>query len=156
MEALVPLGLTAALLLLGFVAGSLVERRHLADLVARETRLRSMPVTNFETLPAEWTVVDSGLVVGSCVVSVDYFKRFVAGLRALFGGRIRSYEPLLDRGRREALARMLEAARARGYDAVVNVRLETSRTANDAGVQQSPVAGVEMVASGTGLRRAAP
>ena len=45
------------------------------------------------------------------MVSVDYFKRFLAGLRMIFGGRVSSYESLLDRARREALLRMrLQAA----------------------------------------------
>jgi uncharacterized protein YbjQ (UPF0145 family) len=47
-------------------------------------------------------------VSGSVVVSVDYFKRFLAGLRTLVGGRVTSYETLLDRARREAILRCKE------------------------------------------------
>ena len=34
------------------------------------------------------------------------FKRFLANLRRLIGGRVKSYESILDRARREALLRM--------------------------------------------------
>ena len=43
------------------------------------------------------------LVSGSVVISSDYFKTFVAGFRAFFGGRFRGYETLLERARRDAL-----------------------------------------------------
>ena len=54
---------------------------------------------------------DAASASSRVVISLDHFKRFLAGLRALVGGRIRSYETLLDRARREALMRMKEAAR---------------------------------------------
>jgi uncharacterized protein YbjQ (UPF0145 family) len=83
------------------------------------------------------------------VVSLDYFKRFAAALRIVFGGRIKAFEPLMDRGRREAILRMKEVAAAAGYDAIINVRLATSRIANASG---STTAGVELMAYGTGLK----
>ena len=95
----------------------------------------------------------SGLVQGNVVISLDYFKRFIAGLRMLFGGRIKTYEPLLDRARREAVLRMIEEAKRDGYDAVVNVRLETSRLAS-ARADGKGVAGVEILAFGTALKLA--
>ncbi|MFT6733724.1 MAG: hypothetical protein ACJAS9_001914 [Polaribacter sp.] len=39
---------------------------------------------------------------------MDYFKRFLAGLRNIFGGRVVTYESLVDRARREAILRMKE------------------------------------------------
>ena len=83
-------------------------------------------------------------------MSLDYFKRVIAGLRAIIGGRIKTYEPLLERARREALLRMLEEARRAGMDAVINVRLETSRLANSRGDGEG-TAGVEMLAFGTAV-----
>ena len=91
-----------------------------------------------------------GVVSGSVVISVDYFKRFLAGLRTIVGGRVTSYESLLDRARREAILRCKEAARERGYQAVVNLRLETTRVSR-ASRDSSATAGVEVLAFGTGL-----
>lgn len=137
------------LLVLGLAVGTILERRHFADIRVREARLRTLPAVTFEQPPAEWTVDGSGLVAGSVVVSLDYFKRFAAALRIIFGGRIRAFEPLMDRGRREAILRMKQEASEAGYDAIINVRLETSRIANANG---STTAGVELMVYGTGLR----
>ena len=144
-------GLPLALILFAYFTGSWLERRHFDSIVQREKALRGFPVTTFETLPADWQVQSSELVCGSIVVSLDYFKRVIAGLRALVGGRVKTYEPLLERARREAVLRMLEEARRLDCDAVINVRLETSRLANAARNGEG-TAGVEMLAFGTAVR----
>jgi uncharacterized protein YbjQ (UPF0145 family) len=100
-------------------------------------------------LPPTWDVAESGLVTGSVVVSVDYFKRFLAGLRMFVGGRVKSYETILDRARREAVLRMKADAAASGYAAVINVRLETTRMANAR--NDGGIAGLEVLAYGTGV-----
>ncbi len=149
-ELLLRVGLPLAFLLVIYYLGSAIERRHFASIVERERSLAGFPVTSFESLPGEWRAGRVALVAGNVVVSLDYFKRFLAGLRTLLGGRIRSYEPLLDRGRREAVLRMIEDARARGFDAVINVRLETSRLANSSRDGEG-TAGIEILAFGTGI-----
>ena len=102
-------------------------------------------------MPDDWKVNNSHMVSGSMVVSLDYFKRVIAGLKGLVGGRIKTYEPLLDRARREAILRMTEEAQQQGYDAIFNVRLETSRLAS-AGRDGKGVAGIEMLAFGTAVK----
>ena len=114
-----------------------------------------MIVVNFKTLPSDWKAESVGLVCGSVVISVDYFKRFLAGIRCFFGGRIKTYEPLLDRARREAIMRMKEAARSKGCNTIVNVRLETSRLASSR-KNGKGIAGVEILAFGTGLKCSFP
>lgn len=136
-------------LTLGLVAGTVSEQRHFADIRVREARMRLLPAITLSKPPADWSVDGSGLVAGSVVVSLDYFKRFSSSLKTLVGGRIRAFEPLMERGRREAILRMKEDARTAGYDAVINVRLETSRISNADG---STTAGVEVIAYGTGLK----
>ena len=155
MDFLINLGITLFLLLATYISGSYLERRHFESIRRREERHRSFPVVTFGTIPTNWEVVSSELATGNVVISLDYFKRFLAGLRALVGGRIRSYEPLLERARREALLRMIESARSRGYHAIVNVRLETSRLASSRGDGKG-TAGVEMLAFGTALKLAKP
>ena len=63
----------------------------------------------------EHKIRSARLVSGSAVISVDYFKRILFSLRNIFGGNVKSYESLLERARREALLRMKELARERGY-----------------------------------------
>lgn len=151
LDLLIYLVVPPILVIVGYFSGTYVERRHYASVRAREAQYRGFPVLNFPT-PSDWQVAAAGLVSGSVVISVDYFKRFAALLRNLIGGRLRSYEPLLDRARREAVLRMIEQALAEGYDAVVNVRLETSTVASGGAGQGR--AGVEMLAFGTALKLA--
>lgn len=146
------IGIFFALLIGTFFIGTWIERRHFASLRERETRWRRMPVMTFSDPPDGWEVADAGLASGSVVISLDYFKRFLAGLRGLVGGRISAYETLLDRARREAVLRMMEHARSQGFEAVVNVRLETSRLASSRGDGRGN-AGIEVLAYGTALRR---
>ncbi|MDJ0788766.1 MAG: heavy metal-binding domain-containing protein [Myxococcota bacterium] len=152
-ELIVNLGLPLVLLILAYFAGTLLERNHYRSIRVRESRSRRMPVINFRRAPTTWDIRDSGLVTGHVVISVDYFKRFLAGLRAIVGGRVKSYESLLDRARREAILRVKEQAHEAGYDAVVNLRIQTSRLANSRRNGQG-LAGVEILAFGTGVKRA--
>ena len=142
-------GLPFILLMLAYFIGSWLERRHFKSIRTREDDASTFPVVTFDSMPEDWNAGSSTLVNGSVVVSLDYFKRVIAGLRGIVGGRIKTYEPLLERARREAILRMIEAAREDGYDAIFNVRLETSRLANS---RRDGTAGVEMLAFGTAVK----
>ena len=152
--ALINIATVLGLLVLTYFSGTWIERKHYQTIRRREERWRGVPAVTFRRVPASWEVQDSGLVAGNVVISVDYFKRFLAGLRGLVGGRIKSYESLLDRARREAILRLKQDAMERGYHAVVNLRLETSRMANARGKQGT--AGLEILAFGTGLKLRQP
>jgi len=151
LEALIQIGVPAALLVLAYFTGSWVERRHYASIRRREARGRSFPVLAFREVPAGWEVTEAALVSGTVVVSLDHFKRFLASLRNLVGGRVAAYESLLDRARREAILRLREQAFEAGYRAVVNLRLETYQIT---GGSDAPGTGVEVLAYGTGLKLA--
>ena len=146
-------GLPILILIIAYFIGSRIEKQHFENIRRREADARNFPVVSFRTMPEDWNVGSSELVTGNIVISLDYFKRIIAGLKGLVGGRIKTYEPLLDRARREALLRMIESARSQGYDAVINVRLETSRLAN-ARRDGKGIAGVEMLAYGTAIKLA--
>lgn len=143
-------GIPFLVVMVAYFVGNAIEKKHFREIRAREEKVHGFPVITFATLPSDWRVGSAELVTGSVVVSLDYFKRIIAGLRGLIGGRVKTYEPLLDRARREAVLRMIENAKARGYDAVINVRLETSRLAN-ARKDGRGTAGVEMLAFGTAI-----
>lgn len=146
---LLPFGLLA----MGFLVGKAIENAHLRGLRRREIHWRRIPISTLEAPPDGWRVARAGLVDGSVVVSIDHWKRLMAGLRAFFGGRIRSYESLLERARREALLRMKEKAHERGFHGVVGTRLETARLAS-ANRDGNGTAGVEILAFGTGVEKA--
>jgi uncharacterized protein YbjQ (UPF0145 family) len=152
--------ITPIMLLGAWISGAILERRHLKNLLLLESGSRELLAVTIEDLPPDWHVESGELVMGNVVISLDYFKRFAAGIKGIFGGNIRSLEPLLERGRREALIRMKGVARARGYDTIINVRLETATLAS-ARRDGKGTAGVEILAFGTAIslsneRRALP
>ena len=122
---MIDLYILAGLIVTGFVIGQYLERRHYRSIKEREQALVDLATTSSKrpigTIPDPSRVE---LVEGACVISVDYFKRFVAGLRQFFGGNVRSYETLVDRARREAVLRLKETCS--DADQVINLRIETS------------------------------
>ena len=132
----------------GFVFGRIAEKRHYKSIIAREKALHNVLCSSERNLP-DLGHVEGMLVSGSVVVSVDYFKRFVAGLRNIFGGRVSAYESLLDRARREAMLRMKAEAHAQGASSIWNVRLETSSIYKNS---RQSVGSVEVLAYGTAIK----
>jgi uncharacterized protein YbjQ (UPF0145 family) len=148
-ELLIQLAFVGLLLLVGLVFGRAAEARHFRDIARREAELAGVLVFN-ERTPPDRHYSEATLVVGSVVVAEDYFKRMAAALKGLVGGHLTAYESLMDRGRREAILRMKEAARARGAQAIFNVRFETASLAEgQAGAR--PMFSAEFIAYGTAL-----
>ena len=144
---LLPLLGPLILLLLGFVVGRRLERRHFIDLAARE-QVSDLPMIILAKRGAE-RCQHGVLVTGSVVISHDYFKRFMAALRMLFGGRLHSYETLLERARREALLRLREAAGQLGATHVYNVKVETAAISGRGG--QNRIGSLEVLVYGTAV-----
>ncbi len=136
----VPLGL----ILLGYVTGRIIERRHFRRIRRMEQQPGPM-LTNLRRLPGAAEATGGWLCSGSVVIASDQFKTFGAKLKNLVGGRLRTLESLLDRARREALLRMRTEASGHGADVVMNVRLMTSIITRTS---------VEVVAYGTAVRLA--
>ena len=143
----------AVLIVVGYLVGSRIERRHFRTIIRRETELRGILAFAFRRPPNDIVLSDPTLVSGSAVISVDYFKRFVAGLRGIIGGRVGAYESLFERARREAILRMKTEAKRHERDIVLNVKLESTRIF--AGVGPVTVT-VEAMAYGTAYTRNAP
>ena len=137
------------LVTLGYVFGTGAERRHLESIRKRERRFRHLPTIMLKHPLDHRNITDHKLVSGSVVISIDYFKKFVASLVNLFGGRVSSYESLVDRARREAILRMKEDAGKASE--IINVRIETSSISKNA---RQNVGAVEVLAYGTAIYRA--
>lgn len=149
--ALLNWGIILGLLLLGCICGSVAEKRHYRSIAERELKLLDLPAVSFKSvdLPEE-QIRSVQMVFGNAVISIDYFKRFLAGLRNIFGGTVKSYESLIDRARREAVLRMKEMAADASL--IVNVRIETSNIGMTAG--KKGMGSVEAFAYGTALKLA--
>lgn len=145
-------GLPVLFAITGLVVGSWLERRHFRSIREREQRFDAFPAVPTRSWDDTREILDAQLVTTSVVVSLDYFKRILAALRNIFGGRVRSYETLLDRARREAILRLKESVPQ--HDIIVNLRLDTSNISSIHGRKAKGIAGVEVIASGTAIRYA--
>ena len=150
---MIEFGIFAALIVLGFSSGTLLERRHFARLAQATGGLRShgrhaaqvVPGGVSPELPAKMFAAES-------VIASDYFKSFLSGVRKFFGGELRSYLSLLERARAEAQVRILEQARDEGYDSVCNLRLVTVDIGGATNPKRQAVT-VAILAVGTAYKR---
>ncbi|MEE8329503.1 MAG: heavy metal-binding domain-containing protein [Thermodesulfovibrionia bacterium] len=134
---------------LGYTAGTIAERRHYRSIEDRELRFLNLPaVTVKNVLSRDDEIFKAWLVSGNVVISIDYFKRVLAGLRNIFGGEVRAYETLIDRARREAVLRMKESAH--GANIILNLRIETSAIGQSANRRKS-IGSIEAIAYGTAV-----
>jgi uncharacterized protein YbjQ (UPF0145 family) len=137
-----------SLLALGYGAGTWAEKRHYQSIAKRENATINLPAVTLKSVDIpEQKIRSARLVYGSAVISVDYFKRILASLRNIFGGKVKSYESLLDRARREALLRMKEMAG--NATVIVNVRIETSAIGKQS--RRKNIGCLEAMAYGTAL-----
>jgi uncharacterized protein YbjQ (UPF0145 family) len=126
----------------GYFVGTMVEKKHYHSIQKRETKFLYLPAVTSKNLLDENTMIENAqLVYSSVVVSTDYFKLVLAGLRNLLGGEVTAYETLLDRGRREAVLRLKE--QSWGANIILNLRIETS--------QINEMGSIEVLAYGTAI-----
>lgn len=149
MDFFLPLLIPLILLGVGFFVGGYNERKSIADIEAREQRLKAFPVTDLKTTVGFTDITGGAMVLGQVVIASDYLKTWLAGLRNLFGGEVKSLGTLMDRARREARLRMVEEARGKGAIGVINVRFETSQIGQGSGNRGLPMS--EVLCYGTAV-----
>jgi uncharacterized protein YbjQ (UPF0145 family) len=131
-----------------YITGNYIEKKHYAYLDDQEAKQLLLPaVTGQNFLDHNRKITKCELVSANVVISIDYFKRIAAALRAIFGGEISSFETIIDRGRREAILRVKQQAKE--ADMIINMRVETSTIGNNYGKNQ--IAGCEVIAYGTAV-----
>lgn len=140
------IGIPLFLLVLTYFTGRVIERRHFQALDREEKALSGIRLTDLGRLPPGTRVRGGTMVQGEVVIACDYYRVFAGSLKNLFGGRIRSFETLLERARREATVRMLHEARRAGANYVGNLRMETCSVG---GKQDGNPSGVEAIVYGT-------
>lgn len=134
---------------LGYVIGSILEKKHYRSIISREAQLLHIPTVSVKHMIEDGVdIIDARMVQGSVVISIDHFKRILASLRNIFGGRVTAYESLIDRARREAILRMKE--KSPNADIVLNTRIETSTIGRSANSRKS-IGSIEAMAYGTAI-----
>ena len=151
MDLFVTFGIFVFLIALGFFVGGATERRHLADLTRREEATSGFLATQTKCFLGHPEVGHSPtMIVKEVVIASDYLKSFLAKLRNVFGGEVRSFETLLERARREALLRIIEEAQSNGYNAICNLRMDTAEIGGN--LDKKGAAMATILASATAYR----
>ncbi|MCJ0927177.1 YbjQ family protein [Acinetobacter lwoffii] len=135
----------AILFSVGFGFGLYNERKHFRYLDEQEQRLVYIRVNNSRFAVSEY----SGQMISSnVVISHDYFKYAIANVQNMLGGRLTSYESVVERARREAIVRLKLEAEKIGATQIMGIRLSTTELGMQGGM-------VEVFAYGTAIQQPA-
>ena len=102
-----------------------------------------MKIYNIDYIPGKEIEEALGLVKGQVVQSKNIGRDFMAGMKTIVGGEIKSYSQMLETARDTATKRMIEEAEKLDADAVINVRYGSSSVMNGA---------AEIIAYGTAVK----
>ncbi len=127
----------------GFGFGRYYEQKHLKELAEQEARLAYITLDNqrFAT-----SVFEGQLISANVVISHDYFKYVIANIQNMLGGRLLSYESIVERARREAVLRLKQEAEKMGATHIMGLRLSTTELGMQGGM-------VEVFAYGTAIKK---
>ena len=90
-----------------------------------------MIITTIQDVPGMEIVEYRGLATGEVVAGINVVKDIGAGLRNLFGGRIKGYEEEIVQARDEALKELEARAAEMGANAVIGVRIDFDAIGGD-------------------------
>ncbi|KOR15957.1 YbjQ family protein [Acinetobacter soli] len=135
------LGVFVVLFVVGWGFGRYFERKHLKELEQKERLLAHIQLdTNRFVQPVQ----PGQFVSSNVVISHDYFKYIIANIQNFFGGRLTSYETVVERARREAIVRLKLQAQQYGCTHIMGLRLSTTELGMQGGM-------VEVFAYGTAI-----
>jgi len=137
------------LVVCGLIIGRYNEKRHFRNIAEREAAYQDVLVTQLKSFPsaAEPAPAAPGVVIAEVVIASDYLKTFLSGWRKIFGGEMKSFTTMQDRAKREVILRLIEQAKAQGFNAICNVRIDGVDLGANSGRRNSPMAAV--IGSGT-------
>lgn len=125
----------------GFGFGRYFESKHLKELLKKEQQLAYITLDTNRFVHSE---APGQFVSSNVVISHDYFKYIIANIQNFFGGRLTTYETVVDRARREAIIRLKQEAASHGSKHIMGVRLSTTELGMQGGM-------VEVFAYGTAI-----
>jgi len=85
-----------------------------------------MIIVTTEFVPGKEIKELKGFVRGSTVQSKHIGRDIMASLKTIVGGEIKEYTEMMEEARQKAIGRLVEDAKAKGANAVICLRLETS------------------------------
>jgi uncharacterized protein YbjQ (UPF0145 family) len=87
-------------------------------------------ITTMNDVPGQEIIDVYGEVFGLTVRSRNLGSQIGAGLKSIIGGELGGMTKLLAEGREEAIARLTEEAEAKGANAIIAMRFDTSELGN--------------------------
>lgn len=119
------------LFFIGWGFGRHIERNHLKQLDEKEQRLAHilLDTSRFKSSNAH-----GQLLISNVVISHDYFKMVWAAIHNFFGGRLTTYESVVERARREAVIRLKLQAEQLGATQLLGLRLSTTEIGMQGGM----------------------
>jgi uncharacterized protein YbjQ (UPF0145 family) len=139
---IIQIAIFAILFSVGFGFGRYNERKHLQYLDEQEQRLAYIRVNNSRFIKSTFP---GHMISSNVVISHDYFKYAIANVQNMLGGRLTSYESVVERARREAIVRLKLEAKKIGADQIMGIRLSTTELGMQGGM-------VEVFAYGTAIQ----
>lgn len=91
------------------------------------------------------------LVMASVVMGPSWIQIVIGGILSLFGGEINTFTKVVDWARREAKQRLREQVASKGFDDVINMRIETTVMSKTRG-NKDKTTGVEILVYGTAIK----
>ena len=117
----------------GWGFGRHIEQKHLRELVEKEKQFAHIRIDSNRFVE---TQSNGQLVSSNVVISHDYFKYALANIQNFFGGRLTSYESVVERARREAMLRLKQEADRIGANHIMGVRLSTTELGMQGGMAE--------------------
>ncbi len=145
---MIDLIIVLSLLWLWYGFWSYAEKKHFKQIKQDESELKDIVVL-WKTQALEMAKGDTALYTWNIVLSSDYFKRFLAWFIHFFWGRMKVYESLLDRARRDTIVKVKKQAKANWFNAIANLRVETSSIAK---WNKWQVGSIEVLAYATAIK----
>ncbi len=123
------------------------------QLLARETEFAAKgdTLTTLKKPFGDKDIKEFSLVSANVVMSPSWVQMWIGSIISLFGGEINVFTKIVDWARREAKQRLREQVAEAGYDAVINVRFETTVMSRTRGGKDR-TSGVEILAYGTAIK----
>ena len=91
------------------------------------------------------------LVMASVVMGPSWIQIAIGCILSLFGGEINTFTKVVDWARREAKQRLREQVASKGFDDVINMRIETTVMSKTRG-NKDKTTGVEILVYGTAIK----
>ena len=138
---------------LSMIATFLYQPSQRKKLLAREAAFAATgdTLTTLKKPFGDKEIKEFTMVTANVVMSPSWVQMWIGSIITIFGGEINVFTKIVDWARREAKQRLREQVAEAGFDAVINVRFETTVMSKTRGGKDR-TSGVEILAYGTAIK----